>query len=217
MAENHSQSSNDIQYLIDSNSFMSIKNPFQVFLATIALINLFATPSRANPEITNQTISIEELKDAQQGWCNALIKISNTHENEGLEKAKSIADQIIDTAYGYNLGPVAFKPTWATGKTTFRTTRDGALSYFIGDDTKYNDKGFAIGSPEASRSPWTSCTIENSVVQLYGNTANSIGWVHFTAESGYKSTVDKTWTFIKDNEGNLRIVLHHSSAPYSGY
>jgi len=29
-------------------------------------------------------------------------------------------------------------------------------------------------------------------------------------------TVDKTWQFFKDDTGKLRIVVHHSSLPYSG-
>jgi hypothetical protein len=27
--------------------------------------------------------------------------------------------------------------------------------------------------------------------------------------------VDKTWGYQKDDEGNVRIILHHSSLPYS--
>ncbi len=196
---------------------MFIKNSGLMLCAALASINLLATPSYGSPEILDESITIEELKAAQQGWCDALVKISVTYDEEGLDKAKTLAGEVIDAAYGYNLGPVAFKPTWSKGATTFRSTRNGALSYFVGDNSKYNDKGFAIGSPGPSRSPWANCTIENAVIQLHGNTASSMGWVHFTAENGYKSSVDKTWTFRKDDEGNLRIVIHHSSAPFSGF
>jgi hypothetical protein len=30
------------------------------------------------------------------------------------------------------------------------------------------------------------------------------------------TTVDKTWKYVKDDAGQLRIVVHHSSLPYSG-
>jgi hypothetical protein len=28
--------------------------------------------------------------------------------------------------------------------------------------------------------------------------------------------VDKTWKFVKDDAGKLRIVVHHSSLPFAG-
>ena len=33
-------------------------------------------------------------------------------------------------------------------------------------------------------------------------------------ENGNVGKVDKTWTWRKDDDGNLRIVVHHSSTPY---
>ena len=195
---------------------MKLRAHALLLCAALASLNIFASPGHSAPAIMSENISMEEVKAAQQGWCNALVSISSTYEKDGLKKAKSLAGDVIDAAYGYNLGPVAFKPTWATGEQTFRPTRRGALSYFVGGDSKYNDKGFAIGSPEATRSPWVDCTIENAVIQLRGNTASTMGWVHTTAKDGYESTVDKTWTFIKDENGDLRIILHHSSTPFAG-
>ena len=174
-------------------------------------------PGYSQSKSFDQTISIKEVQEAQKGWCQALIKISKIHSKSGLSKSKPLASEIIDAAYGYNLGPVAFKPTWANGKTSFRSTRKGAISYFVGDDPAYNDKGFAIGTPSSTRSPWIKCRPENNVIQVFGNTANTMGWVHVEAKKKKKSTVDKTWTFIKDDAGNLRIVLHHSSSPFSGF
>jgi hypothetical protein len=34
-------------------------------------------------------------------------------------------------------------------------------------------------------------------------------------KDGKVTTVDKTWKYVKDDAGKLRIVLHHSSLPYS--
>ena len=189
------------------------------FIIALSSLGCFASPALAKPEILAETISLEEVKAAQSTWCSALVNISDTHAKGGLAKSKPLAESVIDAAYGYNLGPVAFKPTWTRGDTTFRYTSDGALSYFVGGDPIYNDPGFAIGTPEGEnpRSPWVKCEAENYVVQLFGNTATSMGWVYFEAEDGYKSMVDKTWGYIKDDDGNLRIVLHHSSTPFAGF
>ncbi|MAR07286.1 MAG: hypothetical protein CL862_09315 [Cyanobium sp. NAT70] len=183
-------------------------------ISSLALTTITINPGHSQPKILSKTISFEDVEKAQDGWCDALVQISTAYATGGINKAKPLAGQIIDAAYGYNLGPVAFKPTWATGKQTFRTTRAGALSYFVGGDPNFNDKGFAIGTP-GPRSPWVGCEVEDVVVQLYGNTATSMGWVHTTAADGSKSTVEKFWTFIKDDDGNLRIVVHHSSDPFS--
>jgi hypothetical protein len=41
-----------------------------------------------------------------------------------------------------------------------------------------------------------------------------MGKVHFTDKAGKITTVDKTWGYVKDDAGNLRINLHHSSLEY---
>merc|ERR1712187_437154 len=63
----------------------------------------------------------------------------------GYDAAKALAEAVIDSAYGYKYGPVLFKPTLAGGKQTFRPTKKGALSYFVGGDSAYpKDTGFGI-------------------------------------------------------------------------
>jgi hypothetical protein len=49
---------------------------------------------------------------------------------------------------------------------------------------------------------------------ITGNAAMTLGKVMFTDRSNKITTVDKTWGFVKDDKGVLRIVLHHSSLPY---
>jgi hypothetical protein len=39
--------------------------------------------------------------------------------------------------------------------------------------------------------------------------------VILTNDKDEQTKVDKTWGFNKDDEGKLRIVLHHSSLPYT--
>jgi hypothetical protein len=43
----------------------------------------------------------------------------------------------------------------------------------------------------------------------------TMGTVVLTDKDGKSTRVDKTWGFRKDEKGVVRIVLHHSSIPYS--
>ena len=172
--------------------------------------------AEASPALLNDVIEAGDVKTAVGGWCDGLLAISNAHKQGGIKKSKPLAAKVIDSAYGYQLGPVGFKPTWAKGDTTYRETRAGALSYFVGDDPSFSDIGFAIGSPRPVRASWVKCTPEFAVIQSFGNTANVSVRVHFEAADGYKGTADKTFGYVRDDDGNLRIIVHHSSTPFAG-
>ncbi|MFC0633592.1 phosphoribosyl-AMP cyclohydrolase [Brevundimonas balnearis] len=154
-------------------------------------------------------ITVAEVEAAQRAWGEALVAISTEYERNGRAAATRLAGQVLDAAYGYNLGPVAFKPTLASGDQTFRTTRDGALAYFVGGDSRFaGDTGFALKG-------WRSYEIDNAAVVINGATAISTGNVILTDSEGRVTTVDKTWGWVRDSDGALRIVLHHSSLPYA--
>ena len=199
-----------------SPHFMLLRFASALAMSATALA-LSAPSSQAKPAVMAETITVSEVKAAQATWCAALVSISKAHDQGGLSKSKPMAGEVIDAAYGYQFGPVAFKPTWAKDETTFRDTRSGAVSYFVGDDPDFNDSGFAIGTPGSNRSPWVKCEPEIFVIQSFGNTANAMGWVHIEAADGTKSTVDKTFGYVRDDSGALRIVVHHSSTPFAGY
>ena len=74
-------------------------------------------------------ITEQELTEARKIWGDALVAVSMAFEEGGIDKAREVANGALDAAYGYNLGPVLFKPTLASGEKTFRPTKDGALSY----------------------------------------------------------------------------------------
>lgn len=185
--------------------------------ALVALPLLYAAaPAAAMP--TTMTVSapasqapitLAEVQAAQTAWGNALVAISTEYEREGREAAARLAGRVLDSAYGYNLGPVLFKPTLTVAPQTFRATRDGALAYFVGGDKNFpNDTGFALKG-------WRSVEVETRNVVLAGNSAMSVGNVSMTDKDGKVTTVDKTWGYVRGADGNLRIVLHHSSLPYS--
>lgn len=171
---------------------------------------LAATVAHAKPTIVNQGITEAEVMAAQQAWCKALVDISTTHANQGQAAAKALAERVIDAAYGYQMGAVLFKPTLTVAPQTFRTTRAGALAYFVGGDASFpKDDGFALKG-------WTKCEVANAAVFISGDSASTMGNVRITGKDGKVTTVDKTWTYVKDDAGRLRIVVHHSSLPFGG-
>lgn len=176
----------------------------------LALCALAVTGAAQAQLVVNQAISAAEVQAAQQAWCKALVDIGATHAKSGPAAAKALAEKVIDTAYGYQMGAVLFKPTLTTQPQTFRSTRAGALSYFVGGDAEYpKDKGFALQG-------WTRCEPVNHAIFIAGDSATSMGKVNFTGKDGKVTTVDKTWQYVKDDAGQLRIVVHHSSLEYAG-
>ena len=93
--------------------------------------------AQAQVTIVNKAISEPEVQSAQRAWCKALVDISAVHNRSGQPAAKALAEQVIDAAYGYQMGVVLFKPTLTVNPQTFRTTRAGALSYFVGGDPAF--------------------------------------------------------------------------------
>jgi hypothetical protein len=158
--------------------------------------------------LVETNVTMEDTLAAQEGWCTGLLSISDAYEKGGQSAAKQRAEQVLDAAYGYQLGAVLFKPTLTEAPQTFRTTRAGALSYFVGGDPAFpKDKGFALKG-------WKQCEIENAAVFLNGDTASTMGNVTFTDKQGAVTVVDKSWLFLKDDDGRMRIMQHHSSLPY---
>ena len=157
-------------------------------------------------------ITYEEVNQAQQAWCDALVKIGKLKEEGG--DYKTFAEQVLSDAYNYDNGKVFFKPTLAYGDQTFRNDKKGALAYFIGGDKDYpNDKGFAL-------TPWVKAKYDNAGennegIQIYGSIAITMGNVWVTDKNGKEVMVDKTWVFKKGKDGKLRIIVHKSSLPFS--
>lgn len=179
------------------------------YLALTAIVALTSNVATANePLVVNRSVTEAEALAAQQAWCGALIDINAAYEKDGQAAAKALAEKVIDSAYAYQMGAVLFKPTLAVNPQTFRPTRAGALSYFVGGDSSFPaDTGFALKG-------WVKCEPMNSAIFIDGNSALTMGKVHFTDKDGKITTVDKTWGYIKDDAGNLRINLHHSSLEY---
>ena len=80
------------------------------FFASMAIAGV---PAKAQPALMVETVTVSDVKAAQNAWCDALVAISKAHNEGGLAKSKPLAGDVIDAAYGYQFGAVAFKPTWA--------------------------------------------------------------------------------------------------------
>ncbi len=163
-------------------------------------------------EAAKPTITEAEVNAAQQAWCEALVAIGKTHTEGG--DAKALAEKVLTEAYDYDNGKVFFKPTLAFGPNTFRNTKEGALAYFVGGNSKFpEDKGFAL-------TPWVKARYDNAGegnngIQIYGNLAITMGNVWVTSKDGKEVMVDKTWVFKKGTDGKLRIVVHKSALPFA--
>lgn len=182
---------------------------FRPTLIASALVFSCSLPVMATTAAAPQQITAAEVTAAQQAWGQALIQISTDYHKAGLAQATKTAKAVLDQAYAYQDGPVLFKPTLASGVQTFRTSYEGALSYFVGGNANFSqDQGFALKG-------WQQYSFKNAAVHLNGDMALTMGHVMLTDKYGKVTTVDKTWGFKKGQDGQIRIVLHHSSLPYA--
>jgi len=181
------------------------------FVASVALVTVGAPNAAvAADKPSKAPITEAEVNAAQQAWCDGLIKIGKVHADGG--DYKTTAGQIIDELYDYKEGKVFFKPTLATGSNTFRPTREGALSYFVGGNPKFpEDSGFALKR-------WTKVSYDNNAaengIQIHGDTAITMGNVYFTDYKGNEVKVDKTFVFRRGGDGKLKLCVHKSALPY---
>jgi len=153
-------------------------------------------------------ITEDDLTQARIAWGDALVEISKSFEAGGIDKARQVAEAGIDDVYGYELGPVLFKPTMASGEQTFRPTRKGALSYFVGHDEEYPlDGGFGLKG-------WCNVTSDTAAQFIEGDLALWMGSVSFIDKGGSVTIVDKSFGYKRDGQGRLKIILHHSSLPF---
>lgn len=142
---------------------------------------------------------------AQRAWGEGIVAIARAHAEGGDYEGR--ATDHIETLYAYGLTDVMFKPTLAADD-QFRETFDEALSYFIGREGS-EDSGFAIQG-------WTDVRWENNAIYTDDESAMAMGNYYFTGPDGSETKVEYTFGYLLDDDGQLRIKLHHSSLPYAG-
>jgi len=150
-------------------------------------------------------ITENDIKKAQQEWAEALIDIGSVFESGG--DYRKIASDYLDRLYGYAAGPVLFKPTRAAVR-QFRTTKKGALSYFVAGDPDFpEDHGFAL-------QPWQQVRFDNVAISIHGEYAVTMGNYFFVGSDGSEIKVEYSFGYFRDSRGELKINLHHSSMPF---
>ncbi len=146
----------------------------------------------------------KEVIEAQKIWGEAIVAIGEAYTKK--KDYKTLAKKVVDTLYGYDEGVVLFTPTRASEK-QFRLKKEEAISYFVTGIVP-EDSGFAI-------QPWSQVRFENAGIIINGDSAIAMGNYYFTdANTGKEAKVEFTFGYFKDENGKLRINVHHSSFPY---
>ena len=156
---------------------------------------------------SDECITEREVVSAQRKWGDGIVRIGAVFSNDG-DYSTEAAD-FIQAMYGYDLSSVLFKPTLAAND-QFRSSFDAALSYFVGGNDAYaEDKGFAI-------KPYTNVKFDNvGIINNSCRMAVAMGNYFFTDTQGGETKVEYTFAYVKDSDGDLRIVAHQSSLPYN--
>lgn len=189
-----------------------MKNFVRISAVSVAALAVAACGEAATEDTVVATegpspITMEEVEAAQTAWGEGIVNIGNTFTEEGDYSAAAVDH--ISSFYAYDDGStVLFKPT-LTSVDQFRETSDEALSYFIGTEGT-EDGGFAIA-------PYTAVRWENNgtVIDEDGDMAVAMGNYYFTGTDGNETKVEYSFAYEKDDNGDLKIVLHHSSLPFT--
>ena len=151
-------------------------------------------------------ITSAEVRNAQRAWGEGIVDISRVYAEGGDYKAR--ATRHINSMYAYGDTIVLFKPTLAADD-QFRGDFDSALSYFIGREGT-EDEGFAIKG-------WTKVRFENEGKKIGSDLAMAMGNYFFTGPDGKETKVEYSFGYVRGGNGELKIMLQHSSLPYGSW
>ena len=145
------------------------------------------------------------IREYQIKWANGIVELGKTKGD--IITSKKLATDFINSLYDFKNGNVQFKPTKAS-EFQFRNDFDSALSYFIGSNPSFaEDTGFALN-------PWVDVKFKNDSINVFDNFGLAMGNYFFTDLKGEKTKVEYSFVYRREGE-SLKIILHHSSLPYS--
>lgn len=151
-------------------------------------------------------ITQQEVENVQKTWGEGVVQIGALQSDR--KECETYTQNFVDKLYDFDSKEVLFKPTKAAVK-QFRINKEGAISYFIGSNSKYDeDKGFAL-------QPWTKVRFENAAIILEENRVLAMGNYFFTGLDGVETKVEYTFGYSKKSNGELKIDVHHSSLPFN--
>lgn len=152
-----------------------------------------------------KNLSKKDIREVQKLWGEGIIEIGKAYKNK--QDYKKLAVDFIHRHYGFKEGIVLFKPTLASVE-QFRDTFEKAHSYFVAGNKKHpEDQGFAIR-------PWIKVVFKNAGIILIKNHAVAMGNYYFTDASGHEVKVEYTFGYFVNEDGLIKIHLHHSSLPF---
>jgi len=158
-------------------------------------------------ETTKVKFTEKMILDTLQLWCDNVVAVGNTYSKNG--DVNALANKILSDNYDYDNGHVLFKPTMSFGEQTFRPTKEGALSYFIGGNKNFpHDSGFKL-------KPWKMVWFGSVDYIIHDELAIVQCNVHLIGEDESKIFVNKSFVFKICDDDKVRIILHHSSLPYN--
>ena len=200
-----------------------------------------ATSSSAYLATDSRVIEQADMDGLADAFCGAAVAISDAFwENGGQHHTKDNAypQEACDAAYEVALGalngaynypePVLFKPTLTTAPYTFRPTKAGALSYFIGTDcllksgtedeqfppgndgSDFREYGFGLANYGPRYSGFSGCEWVGDSYVTGEAVGVAQGQIFFERNEGTTSVVDKTFSFGYQ-DGGVVITGHHSS------
>ena len=145
------------------------------------------------------------VSQMQRRWANIVIEIGQEYKKKN--NVDNLTSELMQKIYAFDYCDVLFKPTLAKVD-QFRSSKEEFLSYFLGqNNTCKEDSGFAIKN-------WKSIEFNNYKITEYNNYLLSMGNYFFKDQENEILKVEYTFGFIKINNNELRINLHHSSIPY---
>ena len=150
-------------------------------------------------------ITKEKILTSQTQWSKGILKISSSRDDIKLYEKHAL--EFLNHLYGFNEGPVLFKPTKASYE-QFRLTTEKALSYFVAGKNKSckEDHGFALH-------PWKQIQFDNVKYMIEDTIAIVMGNYYFTDLKEIQLKAEYTFGYKLINS-KLKIFLHHSSLPY---
>jgi len=180
------------------------KNLRGAAIATAAIAAVELADKTPKGPVKDAPTNAEVLK-ALDDWGKGLVSIATAKANN--QDYTTVAKNMIKKSYNYDKSIVLFKPTLAAD-IPFRTTFDGALSYFVGGNAAFpEDTGFALN-------PWKNVSFE--VVGIVYDTNRAIVQTKTTLTKTDDSKVLAYFSMAFTREAkkdSLKIDLHHSSLP----
>ncbi len=146
-------------------------------------------------------LSLQRIQAAQASWGAGVVAIG---AHSDWVDARTTAEFFLQQHYSLADGQLLFCPTKAA-VSQFRRTLKEALSYFVGRDAEYpEDSGFAL-------EPWAGVRFENAGVVFKGDVALAMGNYFFARADGLELKVEYSFVYVSDDEGQVKIQLHHSA------